>query len=172
MNFSLLHIASLFKYTGISFTAGAITHGFFSEERSMFTAGAGIVFYLIGSAIEKNANPKNTQTWTMVLFIGIISSIGLGFFTGGLQHFPDSPARSLWVVPLGFLLSLAGVYFLGGNEKTDKKTVLTYAAVGTAIAVISSTIAFKYFDSHDHDDDHHITSPASKQDKPIDAHKH
>jgi EamA domain-containing membrane protein RarD len=170
MNFSLLHIASLFRYTGISFTAGAITHGFFSEERSLLTAVAGIACYLIGSAMEKYANPNNNQTWTRVLFIGIISSIGLGLFTGGLQHFPDSPTRSLWVVPLGFLLSLAGVYFLSEDEKTNKKTVMTYAAIGTAVAVIASTLAFKFFD--DHDDDHHKETPTSKQHTPAGGHKH
>ena len=35
MNFPLCHIASLCKYTGISFTAGAINHGFFSVERAI-----------------------------------------------------------------------------------------------------------------------------------------
>ena len=38
MNFPLSHISSLCKYTGISFTAGAITHGFFSGERAIWTA--------------------------------------------------------------------------------------------------------------------------------------
>jgi integrase len=35
------------------------------------------------------------QRWADLLGFGIVGSIGLGFFTGGLQHFPDSPGRSL-----------------------------------------------------------------------------
>lgn len=54
MNFPLSHISSLCKYTGISFTAGAITHGFFSGERAIWTAAFGIAIYLIGGVLEKN----------------------------------------------------------------------------------------------------------------------
>ena len=43
--------------------------------------------------------------------MGTLLSIGLGFFTGGLQHFPDSPARSAWVVPLGFAISILALMF-------------------------------------------------------------
>ena len=86
MKFQLEHISSLFKYTGISFTAGAITHGFFSEERSFWTAMIGVVLYLIGGVIAKLSNPDKGQSWTGVILIGIFASIGLGFFTGGLQH--------------------------------------------------------------------------------------
>jgi hypothetical protein len=94
MNFPINHIASLCKYTGISFTAGAITHGFFSGERALWTALFGVVIYLVGGTLEKLANPDKDHSWTDVLVIGIVASIGLGFFTGGLQHFPDSPQRS------------------------------------------------------------------------------
>jgi len=38
MKFSLGHIATLCKYTGISFIAGAVTHGAFSEQQSMITS--------------------------------------------------------------------------------------------------------------------------------------
>jgi hypothetical protein len=52
MNFPINHIASLCKYTGISFTAGAITHGFFSGERALWTALFGVVIYLVGGTLE------------------------------------------------------------------------------------------------------------------------
>ena len=58
MRFQLDHISSLFRYTGISFTAGAITHGFFSEERSFWTAVLGVFLYLIGGVIVKLAVSK------------------------------------------------------------------------------------------------------------------
>ena len=61
MKFQTEHLATLAKYAGISFVAGAVNHGFLD-----------------------------------LLGFGIVASIGLGFFTGGLQHFPDSPGRSLW----------------------------------------------------------------------------
>ena len=59
-NFQLNHIASLCKYTGISFIAGAITHGFFSGERQFWTATIGIAIYLLSGILEKIANPEKT----------------------------------------------------------------------------------------------------------------
>ena len=102
MNFQTQHLATLAKYAGISFIAGAVNHGMFTEERSFLTAALGVAFYLIGAAMELKASNDASKRWGDLLGFGIVASIGLGFFTGGLQHFPDSPQRSLWVVPLGF----------------------------------------------------------------------
>lgn len=148
MKFQLDHISSLFKYTGISFTAGAVTHGFFSEERSFWTALLGVVLYIIGSIIAKIANPDKSHTWTSVLFVGIFASIGLGFFTGGLQHFPDSPDRSLWVVPVGFLMSLIAVYLMEETKEIRKQSVFFYAAIGGVLVIAASGFAHHYFDTH------------------------
>ncbi len=156
MNFPLSHISSLCKYTGISFTAGAITHGFFSGERAIWTAAFGIAIYLVGGVLEKFAHPDKAHSWTDILAIGIVASIGLGFFTGGLQHFPDSPARSSWVVPVGFVMSFLAMYWMDGKGKVRMKSLLTYGAISTAIVVAASFYALAYFnehggDSHSHD---------------------
>ena len=111
MNFQTQHLATLAKYAGISFIAGAVNHGMFTEERSFLTAALGVAFYLVGAAMEVKASNDTSKRWGDLLGFGIVASIGLGFFTGGLQHFPDSPQRSLWVVPLGFFLSLLALYF-------------------------------------------------------------
>jgi uncharacterized cupredoxin-like copper-binding protein len=159
MNFPLSHISSLCKYTGISFTAGAITHGFFSGERAIWTAVFGIAIYLVGGTLEKIANPDKDHSWTDVLAIGIVASIGLGFFTGGLQHFPDSPARSSWVVPVGFAMSLLAMYLMEGKGKIKLKSVLIYGGVSLALVGAASVYALSYFnehggDGHGHSHDH------------------
>lgn len=148
MNFSLNHIASLCKYTGISFTAGAVTHGFFSEERAAWTVAIGVVLYLIGGILDKLANPDQNASWTGVLAIGILASVGLGLFTGGLQHFPDSPYRSVWVVPVGFVMSLLAGYLMEGRGKAAPRDLLRYGLIGTAIVVVASLVAFEVL----HDD--------------------
>ncbi len=100
----------LLKYSGISFISGAVNHGFFSGERSLWTALVGMVLFVLGAWLEHRWQPAGTDTppsgLMKTLAIGSLLSIGLGFFTGGLQHFPDSPERSAWVVPLGFFVSV------------------------------------------------------------------
>lgn len=100
----------LLKYSGISFISGAVNHGFFSGERSLWTAAAGIVLFVTGAWMEHRSQ-NSTQSLIESLWVGTLLSIGLGFFTGGLQHFPDSPARSAWVVPLGFAISILALMF-------------------------------------------------------------
>ena len=170
MNFPLSHIASLCKYTGISFTAGAITHGFFSGERSFWTAVFGIAIYLVGGTLEKIANPDKDQSWTDVLAIGIVASIGLGFFTGGLQHFPDSPARSAWVVPVGFAMSLLAMYLMEGKGKVKIKGVLIYGGISLALVIAASLYSLSYFNehggdghSHDHGKPAQVVAPVMKE---------
>ena len=170
MNFPLSHISSLCKYTGISFTAGAITHGFFSGERAIWTGVFGILIYLVGGILEKIANPDKDHSWTDILAIGIVASIGLGFFTGGLQHFPDSPARSAWVVPVGFAMSLLAMYLMEGKGKIKMKSVLIYGSVSLVLVIAASLYALSYFNqhgddshSHDHATPAQVLAPAMKK---------
>ena len=158
MNFAQSHIATLFKYGGISFIAGAVNHGFFSEARSFWTAGFGVVFYLFGAWLEMRNRDALNVRWTDVLGFGLLSSIGLGFFTGGLQHFPDSPDRSLWVVPLGFVLSLLAMYFLEGRARTSLRSLVTYGLLAFAGVMVISATAWSLLQglppaerSHSHD---------------------
>ena len=170
MNFPLSHVASLCKYTGISFTAGAITHGFFSGERAIWTAVFGIAIYLVGGTLEKIANPDKDHSWTDVLAIGIVASIGLGFFTGGLQHFPDSPDRSSWVVPVGFAMSLLAMYLMEGKGKVKIRSVLIYGVISLALVIAASLYSLSYFNehgsdghSHDHGTPTQVLAPSMRE---------
>jgi uncharacterized cupredoxin-like copper-binding protein len=109
-SFQIQHSAMLLKYSGISFISGAVNHGFFSGERSLWMAAVGIVLFVAGAWMEHRSQ-NNSQSLIESLWVGTLLSIGLGFFTGGLQHFPDSPARSAWVVPLGFAISILALMF-------------------------------------------------------------
>lgn len=116
-SFQTQHASMLLKYAGISFISGAVNHGFFSEERSLWTAGIGIVLFVLGAWWEHHLTSKEAETpktLLQTLLWGTLLSIGLGFFTGGLQHFPDSPARSAWVVPTGFFVSVIALAVSGG----------------------------------------------------------
>jgi len=41
----------LLKYSGISFISGAVNHGFFSGERSLWTAGVGMLLFVMGAVM-------------------------------------------------------------------------------------------------------------------------
>lgn len=166
MNFQIQHIATLAKYSGISFIAGAVNHGMFSEERSLLTAAAGVVFFIFGGYLEMRAAPQSGKRWADLLGFGILASIGLGFFTGGLQHFPDSPERSVWVVPLGFFLSLLATYFSEAKAHVSFRAVARYGAAAGFVVVASSLLANQYLqeyggDGHGHAHSHANESPGA-----------
>jgi len=131
------HGAMLLKYSGISFISGAVNHGFFSGERSLWTAAIGMVLFVIGAAMEHRLsdNPQEQANGLLrTLVLGALLSIGLGFFTGGLQHFPDSPARSAWVVPVGFFISVLALALNSPHEWRTGSTLYT-VVVGALVAV-------------------------------------
>ena len=143
MSIQLDHISTLLRYSGISGIAGAVNHGFFSEHRSFITAGIGIMLYLAGALLEHRNNSDESRDWTNFFGFGIVSSIGIGFFTGGIQHFPDSPHRSLWVVPVGYVLSVVAVYMVQDRSVINLRSFLIYCIAGTAIVVAGSFAALE-----------------------------
>lgn len=176
MNFAQSHLATLCKYAGISFIAGAVNHGFFSEARSVWTASLGVLFYLLGAWLDMRNRGVSQVRWADVLGFGLTSSIGLGFFTGGLQHFPDSPDRSAWVVPLGFVLSLGSMYFTDWRGQLRLRALLVYGLVSFAVVVTGSALAWSVLQgsqfaqhahspSHEeaHDDAHAVAGQAGEE---------
>jgi len=124
------------------------------------TAAIGVVFYLIGAAMELKATSDGSKKWADLLGFGIVASIGLGFFTGGLQHFPDSPERSLWVVPLGFFLSSLALYFSQDwRNRMGFKPLAVYTCTSGVLVIAGAMFAASYLsdnagDGHDHAHSH------------------
>jgi uncharacterized cupredoxin-like copper-binding protein len=141
-SFQTQHSAMLLKYSGISFISGAVNHGFFSGERSLWTAAVGIVLFVAGAWMEHRSQ-NNSESLIASLWVGTLLSIGLGFFTGGLQHFPDSPARSAWVVPLGFAISIVALMFT--LKMRMQRALLAYSLSLGLVVCGSSWAAYEVF---------------------------
>jgi uncharacterized cupredoxin-like copper-binding protein len=144
------HAAMLLKYSGISFISGAVNHGFFSGERSLWTAAVGIALFVMGALLEHRLSDSDAESepsgLLRTLAIGALLSIGLGFFTGGLQHFPDSPARSAWVVPLGFFVSVLALTF--SSTYAWRRSTSAYLVVAGALISVGSVGAWQWLLQH------------------------
>ena len=144
------HGAMLLKYSGISFISGAVNHGFFSGERSLWTAAIGIVLFVLGAALEHRLTDSEAEpaqsSLLRTLIVGALLSMGLGFFTGGLQHFPDSPARSAWVVPLGFFGSVLALSL--NTSHTWLRSTTVYVLVVGALVTAGSYGAWQWLAQH------------------------
>ena len=144
------HGAMLLKYSGISFISGAVNHGFFSGERSVWTAAIGMALFVLGALLEhrlSDSDDEPEQTGLLrTLGIGALLSIGLGFFTGGLQHFPDSPARSAWVVPLGFFISVLALAL--SSSYAWRRSTTAYVVIVGALVGLGSYGAWQWLVQH------------------------
>jgi plastocyanin len=148
-NFQFHHGAMLLKYSGISFISGAVNHGFFSGERSLWTATLGVLLFVLGATMEHRLSDASDEPQANLLHTlvwGALLSIGLGFFTGGLQHFPDSPARSSWVVPLGFLISVLAMALNGAFKW--QRTSTFYALIGGLLVSLGSYGTWHWLEDH------------------------
>lgn len=144
------HAAMLLKYSGISFISGAVNHGFFSGERSLWTAAIGMALFVTGALLEHRLSDSQQESaesgLLRTLVIGALLSIGLGFFTGGLQHFPDSPARSAWVVPLGFVVSVFALAL--SSSYVWRRSSRAYVLVAGVLVSLSSYGAWQWLEQH------------------------
>jgi uncharacterized protein (DUF305 family) len=111
------HTATLLQYIGIGLISGAISHGFFSGFRSLVTALIGIVVFVIGLMYEGKLSGSKVDMGK-VLLIGVVFSISTAMVAGGFQHFLDSPWRSVWIIPVGYFISLLA-YRIKENIKTS-----------------------------------------------------
>jgi len=158
----------LLHYSGISFISGAINHGFFSGQRSLATAAFGIVLFVLGSWLERRRSskePAQTPPLRRTLALGTLLSIGLGLFTGGLQHFPDSPARSSWVVPLGFVLSITALGWL--HEGPLRRATHAYGVLGTVFISLLSLTAWYGFSHNPQQSAVHSHAPIAPPSSPV-----
>ncbi|MEY2804771.1 MAG: hypothetical protein RL657_2107 [Pseudomonadota bacterium] len=147
IHFEKHHAAMLLKYSGISFISGAVNHGFFSGERSLWTAAIGIVLFVAGAVMAhslEDGSQDDRSSLARTLLLGALLSIGLGFFTGGLQHFPDSPARSAWVVPLGFAISIPALAWSSSFAWRTPSTV--YAVLVGGMVALGSYGAWQWLE--------------------------
>ena len=148
-NFQLHHGAILLKYSGISFISGAVNHGFFSGERSLWTSAVGVLLFVLGATMEHrqtDASDEPPASLSYTLMWGALLSVGLGFFTGGLQHFPDSPSRSAWVVPMGFFISILAMA-LNGAFRWQRESTL-YTVIGGLLISLLSLGAWQWLEQH------------------------
>ena len=147
VHFENHHAAMLLKYSGISFISGAVNHGFFSGERSLWTAGVGMLLFVMGAVmahrLEDGPGAEQSNLGKTLLLCALLS-VGLGFFTGGLQHFPDSPARSAWVVPLGFVISVPALAWSTSFVWRTRSTV--YALIVGVLVSVGSYGAWQWLE--------------------------
>lgn len=142
MNFSREHFSNISKYLGISFITGAISHGFFSESRSLLTGGFWVLCFVTGALYEEDS--KNA--WK-TLGLGALIAISIGAFTWGLQHFPDSPERSLLIVPIGFILSLFLFFKIHGYAW--EKKYYTYILLSSFVVLIATFGIYFFLENTD-----------------------
>ena len=117
-NFQKEHFATLLKYLGISFITWGISHWFFSSERQIITSLLWVVIFVTWILLLKEKEEyRNIST----LAIATLFAVSLWAFTGGMQHFPDSPERSALIVPLWAILSLYAFFKLEGENIFQKK---------------------------------------------------
>ncbi|WP_020559377.1 cupredoxin domain-containing protein [Thiofilum flexile] len=169
--FASQHLSMIFKYIGISFVAGAVSHGVFSGSRSLLTAGVGVIMFMIGQLIEYRRTGDGNGIWQSLL-IGAVLAIGMGFFTGSLQHFPDSPDRSLWVVPVGFAMTLVALMWM--NKEKMSGAIKRYAVASFVLVGAISLGAHQYFKANPFTDGHggHSHGEVANAAPAPDAHDH
>ena len=132
------HVALIIKYTGISFITGWLSHWFFSGERQIITSLVWVVFFIVGTLLEQK--PEERDYMRTIIFSSILA-VSIWALTWWLQHFPDSPDRSAWLVPVGFIVSIYA-YLSLQKETIFEKLHLTYIVWGSVFFIWVSALLY------------------------------
>lgn len=85
--------------------------------------------------MEENA----TNTWKMILASAMLA-IGIGAVTGGLQHFPDSPERSVIIIPIGYVISV--LFFASIHKYVLTKKEYLYIGISSIFMLVLTVALF------------------------------
>lgn len=113
------HIVEILWYIWVWFIWWAISHWFFSGTRSIIMAILWIIIFVIHISLQPK---KEDSYWNIVLF-GVVYSISIGMISWWLQHFLDSPIRSLWIIPIGYFISYS-IYMMHTKQYNYKKDII------------------------------------------------
>ena len=125
--------------------------------------------------LENKDNGQKGAVLLKSLAISTLLAISLGLFTGSLQHFPDSPSRSLWAVPLGFAVSIVALVWVSKQAWT--KSIQRYALGSFAIILVGSALAYQHYSTnpavvHDHATGHGDAQAKAGHDNAATGHAH
>ncbi|MEN9912095.1 MAG: hypothetical protein RI956_539 [Pseudomonadota bacterium] len=149
--FQLRHLALLCKCTGGSLISGSVNNGFFDRHiRSLIVATIGISLFIIGNFIDEYLAAQGdapSESVLDILLISIFLSLGIGFFTGAIQHitFPKVPIAS-WVTPLGLILTIAGLGWKLKDNRVIVKLLSYYTIITTVLVTFISLAIFHWVD--------------------------
>lgn len=145
------HLISLLGYLGIWFIGWSISHWFFSWTRSIVMATLGIILFILSEYLqwgEKNYGH---------LIIGwLIYSVAVGMVSWWFQHFLDSPMRSLWIIPVGWIISTVIFPYKESLENYDWKksiglwliiSIVLWAMLYALVHILPQSI-FAWWDHH------------------------
>ena len=105
---------------------------FFSGTRSIVMAIIGITLFIISEHLK-----GGQKDYTHLIIWWLIYSVSVGMVNGWFQHFLDSPMRSLWIIPVGWLLSTLIFPYKEGIRSVDlKKSGLFWLGISIALWVI------------------------------------
>ncbi len=126
------HLVAILWYIGIWFVGGSISHGFFSGTRSIIMALLWIILFIISEYLK-----GGQKDYTHLILWWLIYSIAVGMVNGWFQHFLDSPMRSLWIIPVGWIVStLIFPYKEWLNSYDIKKSSLIWIIVSVGLYIL------------------------------------
>ena len=143
--FSRKYLSELFHYVGIGFVWWAMSHWFFSWERSFYMAGIWFTLFILWEILGKKENSE--LNYWKILFVWVVYSVSIWMVNGGFQHFLESPERSLLIVPIGFIISILVFKYKEKIEMKEFKKSLALLITFWIILTSSLFIAYKILPS-------------------------
>lgn len=116
------------------------------------------IIWILIFILHEYLKESKTKKYTEIILFWLLYSISIGMVSGWLQHFLDSPLRSLRIIPIWYFLSY--IIYSAHMKTTNRLKTLNIAVLWAVVLWISSFAAYKFIptswysgiDSHHNED--------------------
>ena len=135
------YIINVLSYLWVWFIWWSISHWFFSGTKSIIMAALGIVIFLTAEFLK-----EWEKDYINTIVFGLFYSLCIGMISGWFQHFLDSPQRSIYILPIWFVIWY--IIYIYKENKGNFSTNSIWAVIAIGVMLFGLwTAAYKYLPS-------------------------
>jgi hypothetical protein len=123
--FFIPYISYVLYFLGIGLFSGSLVHFSTSPTKYAIIAIASIIVFFVGAYLQEVVVSKKDIAHKVLVFIfsNLLLSLGIGFMSGGAQHFTDIPTLAPYYICIGLISSVVG-YIYKFDVQLHKKDLI------------------------------------------------
>ncbi len=144
-----MYMVYVIYFLGIGMVSSGIVLMPFNVARYSTILSIGLLLFISGASVNEFYIDKKELSFKKMIKLVLVSlslAIGIGMMSGGISHFKESPIYVSYLIPLGFMISLASFTIKNGYILTKK--VRVFFVMGILVIGLFSHLTLSTMANH------------------------